>query len=130
MACAITTTAPLQGWGPLKTLFYSVQVMTTVGWGKTTPTTVTGKVLTVFYILEGLTLLVSLLGAVFEYAMEQAQRAGENTKDKLQDLTEATLGEDAVGTPRVYANAVTEFMKCNWLKLSARVRAMVSSLWS
>ena len=111
-------------------MFYSVQVMTTVGWGKTTPTTVTGKVLTVFYILEGLTLLVSLLGAVFEYAMEQAQRAGENTKDKLQDLTEATLGEDAVDTPRVYANAVTEFLKCSWLKLSARVRAMVSSLWS
>jgi hypothetical protein len=84
-------------------------------------------VLTVFYILEGLTLLVSLLGTVFEYAMEKAQRAGETTKDKLQDLTEATLGNDAVDTPRVYANAVTEFFKCNWLKLSPRVRAFVSS---
>eukprot|EP00953_Heterococcus_sp_UTEX-ZZ885_P020146 11272-Heterococcus_DN1.PRE.1 len=118
---------PVEGWGPLKTLFYSVQVMTTVGWGETSPVTVTGKVLTVFYILEGLTLLVSLLGTVFEYAVEKAQRAGETTKDKLQDLTEATLGNDAVDTPRVYANAVTEFFKCNWLKLSPRVRAFVSS---
>jgi Ion channel len=101
--------------------------MTTVGWGDTSPVTVTGKVLTVFYILEGLTLLVSLLGTVFEYAVAKAQKAGETTKDKLQDLTEATLGNDAVDTPRVYANAVTEFFKCNWLKLSPRVRAFVSS---
>jgi Ion channel len=125
--CYVLLPLLVQGWGPLKTLFYSVQVMTTVGWGETSPVTVTGKVLTVFYILEGLTLLVSLLGTVFEYAMEKAHRAGETTKGKLQNLTEATLGNDAVDTPRVYANAVTEFVKCNWLKLSPRVRAFVSS---
>jgi voltage-gated potassium channel len=65
----------LEGWGWVDSFYYCVITLTTVGYGDFTPTTTLAKLLAVFYVLNGVGVLVSFLSLVTEKRRENfAQR--------------------------------------------------------
>jgi hypothetical protein len=59
-----------EGWSVLDSVYFSVITLTTVGYGDFSPETTAGKVFTIVYVLIGLGILVSFLGAVAGHAVE------------------------------------------------------------
>ena len=60
----------LEGWSLLDSLYFSVISLATVGYGDLAPTTPLSKVFTVFYVLNGIAILLSLFDRI------RAVRAG------------------------------------------------------
>ncbi len=54
----------LEGWSLLDSLYFSVISLATVGYGDLTPTTPVSKVFTIFYILNGIAILLSLFDRI------------------------------------------------------------------
>ncbi len=64
-----------EGWSIVDALYFSVVTLTTVGYGDIHPTSDGTQIFTIIYILTGLGILVSLLGAVAEqYVAQKADR--------------------------------------------------------
>jgi voltage-gated potassium channel Kch len=54
----------LEGWSYLDALYFSVISLATVGYGDLTPTTPTAKLFTIFYVLNGIGVLVGLFDRI------------------------------------------------------------------
>lgn len=54
----------LEGWSLIDSLYFSVISLATVGYGDLTPTTALSKAFTVFYILNGIAILLSLFDRI------------------------------------------------------------------
>jgi voltage-gated potassium channel len=64
-----------EGWSLIDALYFSIVTLTTVGYGDLHPTSDGTQIFTIIYILTGLGILVSLLGAVAEqYVAQKAER--------------------------------------------------------
>ena len=82
----------IEGWNLLDSLYFSV-TLTTVGYGDLSPSTVTGKVFTIFYIFVGLGIILAFVNAVAERAMER------QSKGKYEDATEPNAANET-GSPQ------------------------------
>jgi len=51
----------LEGWSLLDALYFSVITLATVGYGDLVPTTPIAKLFTIFYVINGVSILVALL---------------------------------------------------------------------
>lgn len=51
----------LEGWSWLDALYFSVVTLATVGYGDLVPTTPIAKLFTIFYVINGVSILVALL---------------------------------------------------------------------
>jgi|APFre7841882724_1041349.scaffolds.fasta_scaffold63324_2 hypothetical protein len=51
----------LEGWSLFDALYFSVVTLATVGYGDLVPTTPLAKLFTIFYVLNGVSILVALL---------------------------------------------------------------------
>ncbi|NLI17546.1 MAG: two pore domain potassium channel family protein [Actinomycetales bacterium] len=54
----------LEGWSLLDSLYFSVISLATVGYGDLTPTTSLSKAFTIFYVLNGIGVLLSLFDRI------------------------------------------------------------------
>lgn len=72
----------LEGWSWVDSFYFCVISLTTVGYGDFTPTTSLTKVITVFYILNGIGILLAFLDT-----------AAEVRRDRMQPREEQVLAE-------------------------------------
>jgi voltage-gated potassium channel len=89
----------LEGWSYLDAFYFSVVTLATVGYGDYAPKTDFGKFLDVFFILNGLGVLLALLNTITEIRRKKVlqleeqrlQRVGEKAK-----AVETTIEDNAV----------------------------------
>ena len=73
----------LEQWDLIDSLYMTVITLTTVGYGDFSPETTAGKVFTIVYVLIGLGILVSFLGAVAGHAVEaRVDRRRRRSRDE------------------------------------------------
>ncbi len=63
----------IEGWTLLDAFYFSSITLTTVGYGDLSPETTAGKLFTVFYLFNGIGLIVAFLNAVARTAVEQRE---------------------------------------------------------
>lgn len=64
----------LEGWSFVDALYFCVITLATIGYGDLTPTTPEAKLFTVFYVINGIVILLALFDRI------RAVRAGENIR--------------------------------------------------
>lgn len=57
----------IEGWSWVDSLYFSVITLTTIGYGDFSPSTDTGKLFTIFYILIGLGIILSFINTVYKH---------------------------------------------------------------
>ncbi len=67
----------IEKWGWLDSVYYTVVTITTIGFGDLTPKTSLGKIVTIFYALNGIALLLMLFDQIRRIrAREYAETSG------------------------------------------------------
>ena len=60
----------LEGWSWVDSFYYVVVTLSTVGYGDISPVTTTGKFLTIFFVLAGISILAAFLETIFRKFVE------------------------------------------------------------
>ena len=63
----------LEGWSWLDSIYFVMITLTTIGYGDLHPTTSLTKLITIFYSLNGVAILLMLLGEIQRVRQEQVQ---------------------------------------------------------
>lgn len=63
----------LEGWSYLDALYFCVISLATIGYGDLTPTTDTAKLFTIFYVLNGIVILLTLFDRIRAVRMKNRQ---------------------------------------------------------
>jgi voltage-gated potassium channel len=72
-----------EDWGFIKSLYFAVVTLTTVGYGDLHPTSDGTRIFTIIYILTGLGVLVALLSSVAQQYIRQKSEGG-SARDRLR----------------------------------------------
>ncbi|TGC09144.1 potassium channel family protein [Methanolobus halotolerans] len=74
----------IEGWRWLDSLYFSVIVLTTIGFGDFAPTTDIGKIFTVIYVFLGLGILLGFVNATGEYFRKQQKERISGRHKKIE----------------------------------------------
>ena len=78
----------LEGWSTIDSLYFSVVTLSTVGYGDLSPTHPVSKLVTVFYILNGIGVLLALFDRL-QALRDRRQRLEDSQVDRLYDTEES-----------------------------------------
>ena len=78
----------VEGWEPYQALYFTTVTVTTVGYGDFSPATDAGKIVTIGFILVGISYIGGIMTDFIEVLMDQAEAAAEKSdaKSKKRDL--------------------------------------------
>ena len=68
----------LEGWSYLDALYFSVISLATIGYGDLTPTTPTAKLFTIFYVINGIVILLALFDRIRVVRLRQHETVAGN----------------------------------------------------
>ena len=63
----------VEGWTPLDAAYFCVITLATIGYGDLAPVTQWGKLFTMFYVVAGLGVISTFIGAIARVSVERAQ---------------------------------------------------------
>jgi len=71
----------LEGWSYLDALYFSVVSLATVGYGDLTPTTPTAKIFTIFYLFNGIVILLSVFDRIRAVRAKRLEKIAASRKE-------------------------------------------------
>jgi voltage-gated potassium channel Kch len=71
----------LEGWNWIDSIYFSVITLTTVGYGDFSPTTDSGKLFTIFYVLTGIGIIFGFINAFYQRHRVATERKFLSKKD-------------------------------------------------
>ena len=72
-----------EGWSWLDSLYFSVVTLGTVGYGDLTPSTPLSKLFTIFYILNGIGVLVAFVNQIVLVRSQRGQEKFQGFKERM-----------------------------------------------
>jgi potassium channel subfamily K len=78
----------VEGWSILDSLYFTIVLLTTIGYGDMTPSTPAGKIFASFFALGGIVVLGLALGVVGSQLVEAEISAAEKMKEKTSQMLE------------------------------------------
>jgi uncharacterized membrane protein YbaN (DUF454 family) len=72
----------LEGWSVLDSAYFVIITLTTIGYGDFSPTTPTTKILTIFFALNGVAILLMLLDEIRRIRQGNLASISGNTQDQ------------------------------------------------
>ena len=81
--------AEVEGWSVMNGFYFCAITLTTVGYGELAPSTVAGKLFTVFYIFASIGIILAFVDTVARASVEQ----GQVIRERQRRRSEASEGE-------------------------------------
>ena len=86
-----------EGWDGLTCIYFQTVTLTTVGYGDFSPTTVNGKVFTMFYIFAGIAIVGRIINEFAQSILDFAEKkAHERRGKKFDQLTDDEKGSEQI----------------------------------
>ncbi len=73
-------------WTPLDAFYFSAITLTTIGYGELHPTTEPSKILTVFYAIFGVALVLFVLSIIAKWYVQRSQQFEEHEIQRLKNM--------------------------------------------
>ena len=82
----------VEDWNLFESFYFSVLMLTTVGYGDFTPQTVAGRAFTVFYVLVGLGIVVALMTQIAGHVVAAHTAARDRTQGETGPTARPAAG--------------------------------------
>ena len=96
----------LEGWGNLNALYFTFTTLATIGYGDFVPSSGVSKILTIFFSINGIVLLLVLFDLIRDIRIREFREQSAKLKHKSSGLISRDTRESSLAADEVYSEEI------------------------